>query len=119
MRIRAIVCFAVLLAACDSAQIAAPVDVAKPAASTSLSSGILHGDGSETNPYYYVLPGEWVTTYSFTESSTLYEGDAAPCPPMYRQTLWLRIDVANVGWRKILVSAPVPLGTSCNVMHTL
>jgi hypothetical protein len=54
-----------------------------------------------------VTPGEWAPTYSFNETTPLYEGDAAPCPPVYRGTLWLNIDIANVGRRKFWFQGPM------------
>lgn len=106
MRIRVIACLAVLLAtACEPAQIAAPA-AARAGAGAPPSSSIQQGDGTATNPYYYVFPGEWETTYSFAESAPLYEWDTAPCPPMYHGTLWLWIDIANVGRRRFYFQGP-------------
>lgn len=102
MKIRTLSCLALMLAACEPAHISAPgarVD-------TRVSASIQHGDGTPDNPYYYVSPGEWAATYPFAESTPLDEWDAAPCPPMYRGTLWLFIDIPNVGRRRFYFQGP-------------
>lgn len=89
--------------ACEPSNIAAPPATV---ASTPAATSIQHGDGTAESPYYQVYSGDWAPTYSFEETSTLYEWDAAPCPPVYRGTLWMYIDIANVGRRKFWFQGP-------------
>lgn len=102
---RALIALAAALftGACEPSHIAAPPVLSHAPPSTSIQ----HGDGTTESPYYWVEPGEWAPTYSFSETTPLYEGEAAPCPPVYRQTLWLRINIANVGVRKFWFQGPM------------
>jgi hypothetical protein len=102
-RITTLALAAIACSACDARNIAAP-NVA--ATNVQQSTSIQHGDGATESPYYTVEPGEWISTYSFEEADPMYEGMAAPCPPMYRQTLWMWIDIANVGRRRFWFQPP-------------
>lgn len=105
MRKRALIALAAALStgACEPSHIAAPPVLADAVPSTAIQ----RGDGTAESPYYWVEPGEWAPTYSFNETVPLFEGEAAPCPPVYRQTLWLRINIANVGVRKFWFQGPM------------
>jgi hypothetical protein len=105
MRKRALITFAAALftAACEPSHIAAPPAIREAPA----ASSVQHGDGTAESPYYWVEPGDWTPTYSFDEAEPLHEWDAAPCPPVYRQTLWMYIDIANVGRRKFWFQGPM------------
>lgn len=96
---------AVAAVACEPSHIAAPAGT--DGTGSPPSTSIQHGDGTDESPYYWVDAGEWAPTYSFDETSPLYKWDAAPCPPMYRHTLWLNIDIANVGRRKFWFQGPM------------
>jgi hypothetical protein len=91
--------------ACEPSDIAAPTPAATVTAARSTS--IQHGDGTAESPYHWVEAGDWAPTYSFEETSALNEWDAAPCPPVYRGTLWMYIDIANVGKRKFWFQGPM------------
>jgi hypothetical protein len=107
MRTRAISCLATLLAlsACESSPVTPPATDAATAIPTTTTIA-WRGDGTQESPYYYAEPDEWTTSYSFQETQTLYEWDAAPCPPMYRGILWIWINIANVGRRRFYFQPP-------------
>jgi hypothetical protein len=108
MKLQVIGCLATLLtaAACEPSRIAGPAaDAAMEVPTTTTIAW--RGDGTEESPYFYVEPAdEWATTFSFEESMPMYEGEAAPCPPMYRNTLWMWINIANVGRRRFYFQGP-------------
>src|SRR5688500_12343460 len=107
MRKRVVAYLAALLtaAACEPSRIAAPAADVKDT-SPSTTTIAWRGDGTAESPYYYVEPDDWSTTYSLAESRARNEGAAAPCPPLYRGTLWMWINIANVGRRRFYFQPP-------------